>query len=718
MPGLTLDRGGGVSFSYNGMYVNKVYIDGVDMLEDNYEPILNMKPEDVERIEIVENHEPVKILRGVQYSSDAAINVVLKESAKSKWGGTAKLGAGASPALYSGDLYALNTGGDLQTLVLLKTDNTGLNLSNGSGAFDGFYEYGSWDYLNMEPSMAPLDDKRVRFNHSTFFNLTNTLKLSKDYQLNTQLSYLADRLTADSYEDKTYYVDGGGSVNDIKAESAESKKNEVSLNVALLANTDRMYLKNTLNAVVRWRDVEKNITGTFPNTQNVKMTPFVIKNDFEYNKAHGKNVFSVNWNSAFLSKPEDLRVSKADGDFVQNIDTRDIFSEAYVAYKISANGLTVNLMGGGTLNMRDLGSSATAISEVTTADNDSQLSYFRTYFKPSATYITDKMQVMMELPFDLYSYWFTDHNNDANSSSKDKLFFSPSISMKYEANRRLSLIFEASTARYGINRDRFYAGTIMSDFRNINRGTLLYNEDGSSRIKGAFSYALSGKSLFLSGDVTREWNRSAFLDIMSFTPNYIISDYMLNPKTEENSNWYINGSISKGIEAFRGKIGVDVNFSSGKSAMVRNTALLPFSSRNLTVTPYINGRLFPWLNTIYKISYSTSSIKLEDSDRNSTKEYTQSLEMIFSPAQKFNFSLLGEHYYTELSETLSKDLVLVDFKAEYTLSNKWQLIGSVTNLLDQDTYNYTMVDSEDFTRTHASYKIRPRNLLLSLYYKF
>ncbi|MBP3332166.1 MAG: hypothetical protein J6K90_06340 [Tidjanibacter sp.] len=46
------------------------------------------------------------------------------------------------------------------------------------------------------------------------------------------------------------------------------------------------------------------------------------------------------------------------------------------------------------------------------------------------------------------------------------------------------------------------------------------------------------------------------------------------------------------------------------------------------------------------------------------------------------------------------------------------MIGSVTNILNQKTYNYTLVDSSDFSKTFSSYRIRPRNVLLSIYYKF
>lgn len=69
MPGISaMSFEGSSSYSYNGMFIEKIYVNGMDILEGNYEPIYNMKPEDVERLEITENHVSMKVMKGVQYS--------------------------------------------------------------------------------------------------------------------------------------------------------------------------------------------------------------------------------------------------------------------------------------------------------------------------------------------------------------------------------------------------------------------------------------------------------------------------------------------------------------------------------------------------------------------------------------------------------------------------------------------------------------------------
>lgn len=82
MPGISvMSWDGSTSYMYNGMFVAKIYVNGMDILEGNYDPVYNMKPEDVERLEITENHVSIKVMRGMQYSNGAAINVVLKDGA-------------------------------------------------------------------------------------------------------------------------------------------------------------------------------------------------------------------------------------------------------------------------------------------------------------------------------------------------------------------------------------------------------------------------------------------------------------------------------------------------------------------------------------------------------------------------------------------------------------------------------------------------------------
>ena len=112
MPGISKSEMDEGTYTYNGLMIDRMYINGKDVLEGNYAAIYNMKPEDVERIEITENHVYMKVMRGKQFSNSASINVVLKNEETNKWFGSVKGGLGLSPLLVNTDLIAMKMGND------------------------------------------------------------------------------------------------------------------------------------------------------------------------------------------------------------------------------------------------------------------------------------------------------------------------------------------------------------------------------------------------------------------------------------------------------------------------------------------------------------------------------------------------------------------------------------------------------------------------------
>ncbi len=119
MPGLSGEEfSGSVMFTYNGMPVETIYVNGADVLEGNYQPVYNLKPEDVEKLEITENHVQVQIMQGKQYSNSSSINVILKDSAGGRWSGSVKAMAGGTPLLGTTDVNGLKLGAKVQTTVL------------------------------------------------------------------------------------------------------------------------------------------------------------------------------------------------------------------------------------------------------------------------------------------------------------------------------------------------------------------------------------------------------------------------------------------------------------------------------------------------------------------------------------------------------------------------------------------------------------------------
>ncbi|MBD4340545.1 hypothetical protein GUH15_31795, partial [Xanthomonas citri pv. citri] len=101
LPGIKVEDDG--TIKYQGKPINKFYIDGDDFLGGQYGLATNnISHKDVKSVEVMENHQPVKALEGIDFPEEAGINIKLSEEAKGKWVGVAKAGTGAQPWLYDG----------------------------------------------------------------------------------------------------------------------------------------------------------------------------------------------------------------------------------------------------------------------------------------------------------------------------------------------------------------------------------------------------------------------------------------------------------------------------------------------------------------------------------------------------------------------------------------------------------------------------------------
>jgi hypothetical protein len=733
MPGISENEEGG-GYTYNGLTIERMYIDGMDVLEGNYTAIYNMKPEDVERLEITENHVYIKVMRGKQYSNSASINVVLNKKDNDQWFGSLKGGLGLTPLLVNTDLTAIRMGNKWQTTLLFQTDNTGLSLG---GAVKGFGDEtmdGAWDpdpyslsginysvksFLDLAPELAPLSLDRVRFNRSGVLNLGTTVHLKNDYQLNFQLLYHTDRLTAFNSTETTYYMAGGETIDYYSTERAKNHQNDIQAEITLLSNTDKHFLRNDLSFSTQWYDTHTEVTGSTPNIMTGKNNPLLVKNNFQYKLPLGDNVLTLSANAGLYSRPQSLNVVKErEGVLRQEISSYSAYGEfkTMLDRRISDH-LTFSLDAGLTGNIRHLKAEMKELADYELPNSESRFNAFTAFGGASLTYISDHLQATLGLPIDYAHFSLKDQMNQRETTSKSKFYFSPELSLTYIPFEFLSLNLEGALYDNEHPRYNIYKGLVFSDFRTANEGYSAFNGSRSINTQLTASFSWPKSSLFVNVHLGYWDLKEYFGEVMELNSKYMINKYIDDIGVEQTYDASID--ISKGIESFKGMVGIKVSTTLIDTDIERNEITLPFTNHLLAVAPYINGRLNSWWNIVYKLQYMRHNTKMDDGSLNYSYDgYDHSLEMVFSPWRKFNFSILGEHYHTDFSGDLTKDLVLFDLKAEYNLTDNLQLILSAKNILNHKNYNLTTEDTESLSKSFVSYDIRPRNVLLSLYYKF
>jgi len=715
MPGVSASS----ALTYNGMMVSKIFVNGID-LRSSFTTVAGIKPEEVDRVEFVENFQSVKVLQNRQYSSIAAVNIILKESAGSDWSGTARAGLGGTPLIGDGDLYALRIGLKSQSMVNLKVNNTGQNLSESISAFSidniglDVQYFNMSDYIAMTPSSSPLSQSRTRLNESYLINTVNTFKLSEKFQFYTQMSFYHDENESGNTKETTNFLSDGSTIYEVKEESAEVNNNQFKTNLALISNTPDYYFVNHLLIRADQEKTNIGLTGTYPNIQNGEQGSVSIRNDMRFLKPIGDWNLIVYSQNQIANNPQDISVNRESTNQVQKISSSSYYSDTKMSFGYTAGRWTISLVGAFDAMQRPLNTTLTGLTDFETIDNSSVFGYINSVIQPKANFISNRLQLQLGFPVNFYHYWFEDElQNDR--STKNNSNFEPSFSLKYEVSQFLSLTFNGEIQYDRVDASSFYTGMILTNYREIEQGSLKYDLDGERSISASFSYKLPQNSFFLSGNTGYQMGKSMYKSFDTFIGDYVVAGSILHPT--DTRYYYGNISANKGITSLKGTIGLTIGYTNREQSRIRNDEEILYNTQVITFSPNINGRLAKWCKVEYSFSKSNTLMQLSNSDtKTNSNKYNQSLEFVVTPLDKLNFSISGEHYHTIISGDLAKNLVLTDVKAEYQVTPNWQLIASITNLLDQEDYSYTVIGN--LSTSHYSYIIRPRNFLVSVYYKF
>ena len=256
MPGLEVKPNG--SIEYQGKAINTFYIEGLDLMGGQYAVASNNIPADkVQDVQVLEHHQKVKSLRGVSFSEQAALNIVLKEDARSVWTGLADLGAGVAGrgegVTYDNRLMGMQFNKHFQTVMMYKNNNTGTDI--GHEVLDianlGGYQAEPGLISLMELGGPSFSEQRYTFNASHLLAGNWLWKTGKDADLRVQASGFHDRERQRSGSSLTYLtIDGMPVVTEDY--QLTNRRNELKGEVCYTLNADRTYLRSSTRVYADW----------------------------------------------------------------------------------------------------------------------------------------------------------------------------------------------------------------------------------------------------------------------------------------------------------------------------------------------------------------------------------------------------------------------------------------------------------------------------------
>lgn len=722
MPGIEVSRNGAVS--YNGTQINTFYVDGKDLLGGKYNLATNtIHQKDVGTVEVMENHQPIRALEDVSFSQSPAINLKLKESARSHWAGTLKAGADGARFLWNGELSLMRFASRFQTLNTCKTNNTGVDVSsdlidhspdNIRNLFNRNYHLKA--FVDTSPrTLDVLDYKRSTFNRSHLVSSNNLFSLGKNYDLTVRAAYVNNLLTAEAQDETGYFLNNGGSIITSSTENDRLRRNQLSADVNLHANLPTFYLENKLGMNLQWDASEKHIAGSYPNLSAGSLSSRRISDELQLIRRFGKRIFQLQSYNVYQQKPQSLTVTRPDKTVQrQNVNSSAFYTNTYTSFGFVLKPFIVSMRAGVVGLVRSMDSRLTGVPDsLGNVLNDLSLRYFRLYGSPEVDYTTRKLNIHFEMPLSYFNYYFHDYIADGRNGS-NRFLLSPSLSVNYKFSPEWSFDAEGGIRQRDVEEQRFYNGLILNDYRTLSRGYVSYDNGHMYVASVGLSFKMPLYAFFSHVDVTRSWMESPLSSARVFTGNYILNYYL--PAANRSRSWSVAGRASKGWNTIRGTLTLAGGFNHDRSFLFQNDERTDYLSASWHIASKFDTAPAKWINFTYKAGYAVSRLKLvATGTETSLDNFSQALTTHVIPSRYWYLDVTAEHYYNELSAGIRKQMVLVD--AGLTLIfHRVEFNVSLTNMFNRKEYAYRVYDG--VSSMYHAFRIRPRTVLASVYFQF
>lgn len=718
IPGIEVGESGIVK--HNGLPISKFYIEGLDLLEGRYGIATNGIPrQNIQSIEVLENHQPKKIFKDFIRPENSAINLKLTEASKSQWIGTAQTGLGGMPFLWNSELLGMRFARKSQSITTYKSNNTGTDVISETQSFNledllkSESRYYPVNYI--EPpfinTKSTLDEDRMRFNKTHVFSSTQLWNISRDYEMKGQLVYARNKLEGNSVVSNHYFLPNDTVVIE-EQKKASSLHDKLDFGFIVSANTEKKFLKNKFTSNFNWNTTDLLVSGTYPSVQQSKLPDILMANSFEFTKKINRQFVDIDVYTMFFSKDHSLTVRKSEKINQQQVNSSGVFSNVSAAYRLNYNRWTLSLQGGLSFLARKMENylQGNALPEnIQSGSFDTSVSYFCPNLKPTLEYRKKSLNASLKLNVNYLHYRYGDEMKDLKAN--DLLAVSPEFSFRYYFSSKLSGLIAVGIKTNPVEEKNLYEGFIMQNYLSFQKGlTSLVNEKSKSGFLG-FYYKDPINLFHANASVSRIWDLSPRIANRTFMGNYILNSFLQHQK--KNEIWRIDGRLSKGIDFCKGVLTAQTSYSSLESAMLQQGQYTSFVTDMFFIKPGVTAQLTHYANVEYAFNYFKYVFYnpyVNEKMKNAQMQHEFRCNIL--PFKKMQIFVKGEYYKNDIKEGLRKAFLIMDGGANYRISKACEITVSLLNVLGEKQYSYTV--SEDLREVFRQYTIRPRNVLISL----
>lgn len=734
LPGITVSEDG--TIYYDNKPVSGVYIGGDNLLDDKYSSATNTIPQGVvDQVQIIENHQPIKVLQNKVASNDVAINLTFKKSAQLQLFGQETLGAGL-PGNYYTNLNAMLFNDKYKALNYLKADNTGDDLQRDEASHNSSNYQQRTGYIPAATILSlgtvnyP-DLLRTRYfsGSAALLNTNNLVNFKSSLQLRVNAYYLQNKQQQD-YSQHTSIFLPGDTVQYTETQHNRFNPSTLHAQLTLNVNKDKYYLDDAFIADDTRSSNYSNLnTNGILVNQVFKNLPLSFSNGFNMIWTMRSKVIEIYSFISHISQPQNLTIGPNYNNalfnkgniyqqLMQYVTVPAWFTGNYVSYKIPGRVLTQSFKTGFSVQSQTLASnlSIMQLDNTTRLQSDSavnQLSWNNKKLYAEADYDIpgDKLKANLALPLILQQLNYADTGYLLNKALS-RLYFNPQLNLKYQTGRESYV-----SLRYSYNDETgsiedIYQGSILKDYRSLYANSAYLTLRQNQSAFAGFDYHKAIKLFFFG--IYASYDNSHANNITSSTINNNIQRSLALPYPNNIGSWAFTASTSKYSFKLHTTFGAVFKWQQNHSIQIQNAALLPFNTIAKTATLSAETKLTSQINFSYHITETLINSRSPATEQaNHINLLKQQAAIYYNPAERLQCSLSGEYYFTRQSGNPDLEYFFADAYIKYRIK-KWntdvQLDAS--NLLNVKTYKAVYLSAN--TLTASAYTLPGRIVLLKV----
>ncbi len=730
LPGVEVNPSGAIK--YEGKSINKFYIEGLDLMGQRYGVAVKSIPiEAIYTVQIIENNQHIKTLKGIDIPDEAAVNIKLNESYKHVPFGQLESALGFQPFLIQSKLFASQLGQKQQSLIRLQTDNTGSDIISDAeefaGSFNFFFHYPKPQTFlaNYKTTSIPMDKKRY-INNETYTGTFNHLYKHAEYKTwRLNGNYLKDNQEQRIENQSRFHL--LDQQQDFQLDENilnRGHRSKANFTAQYENNSPETYLYNEINASIDWNKSIKTVSSRRSSTAQTSQNSYQIQHKFSFILGNKDNKYTLNSFTRWISQPEIFKnehknnILNTTDHQIQNIRNNHFISKI----KLHRNS---TLLGHILSNGMELFFTNDNIkTDLQTAQQFNFLEHylFTNHIKmlrwgatvtPEYRYHKSNWKSTLVLPLRFEAY-IPEKQLTSDSGAKRTLFsIDPRFKTTYTLNPFFKLNFSASKTTHRGSVQNYLSSVIMTDYRNYYAATGILEKSIAQNYNFGVDYQNLISAFFFNLSLSYEPVKSNLTHHRFYDPDYQITTTLLRNITSSTTTFEIKAD--KYLSKQKTNIVANFNFRQYQSELIQQEVPFDNYSNSFMSKFMIHFRKIEWLSFNYSWTSHLFWEKNNFTNSNTLNNINQNLKTYFILSENLHLNLSAEHNYIELSEDLFVENYFLDLESKYKLSDITFFLN-LQNLFNRKNYSFTQYSGVN--NSTVTIPIRPRSLLFGVVFSF